>query len=126
MIRRPWNQNKRFAASIPVDEVRRLRSFLSLAAEETAWRVVIVDSADELAGPAANALLKSLEEPPAPIDLLAGFIRTRPLTANHSFALPADDRTGKLGPEDPLCTLPLVMHSVLPTRTRSMKINGRG
>jgi len=65
VIRRPWNQkDKRFAASIPIDEVRRLRGFLSLAAEAAAWRVVIVDSADELAGPAANALLKSLEEPP--------------------------------------------------------------
>lgn len=65
VIRRPWNQkDKRFAATIPVDEVRRLRGFLSLAAEENTWRVVIVDSADELAGPAANALLKSLEEPP--------------------------------------------------------------
>ncbi len=66
LIRRPWLlKEKRFAASIPVDEVRRIRSFLQLAAEQTAWRIVIVDSADELAGPAANALLKSLEEPPA-------------------------------------------------------------
>jgi DNA polymerase III subunit delta' len=65
VIRRPWNhKDKRFAASIPIDEVRRLRNFLSHSAEATAWRVVIVDSADELAGPAANALLKSLEEPP--------------------------------------------------------------
>ncbi len=65
VIRRPWlHKEKRLAASIPVDEVRRLRSFLALTAEETAWRIVIVDSADELAGPAANALLKSLEEPP--------------------------------------------------------------
>jgi DNA polymerase III subunit delta' len=65
VIRRPWNhKDKRFAASIPVDEVRRLRNFLAMAAEADAWRIVIVDSADELAGPAANALLKSLEEPP--------------------------------------------------------------
>jgi DNA polymerase III subunit delta' len=65
VLRRPWNhKDKRFAASIPVDEVRRLRNFLSHSAEENAWRIVIVDSADELAGPAANALLKSLEEPP--------------------------------------------------------------
>jgi DNA polymerase III subunit delta' len=65
VIRRPWlHKEKRLAASIPVDEVRRLRSFLLLAAEADAWRVVIVDRADELAGPAANALLKSLEEPP--------------------------------------------------------------
>ena len=66
VLRRPWqHKEKRFAASIPVDEVRRLRGFMSMSAEEAAWRVVIVDSADDLAGPAANALLKSLEEPPA-------------------------------------------------------------
>ncbi len=65
VIRRPYLiKDKRFAASIPVDEVRRLRQFLSLSAEAGAWRIVIVDSADELNIAAANALLKSLEEPP--------------------------------------------------------------
>jgi DNA polymerase III subunit delta' len=65
VLRRPYDaRSKRFAASIPVDEVRRLRSFLGLTAEGGGWRVVIVDSADELNANAANALLKSLEEPP--------------------------------------------------------------
>ena len=65
VIRRAWDQKaKRFAASISVDEVRRLRSFLQLSAEQDGWRVVIADSADELNVNAANALLKSLEEPP--------------------------------------------------------------
>ena len=66
LLRRPYDSKaKRFAASIPIDEVRRLRSFLGLTAGEGAWRVVLVDSADELNPSAANALLKSLEEPPA-------------------------------------------------------------
>ncbi len=66
VIRRPWDDKaKRFAASIPVDEVRKLRTFLSHSAAEAAWRVVIVDEANELNVNAANALLKSLEEPPA-------------------------------------------------------------
>ncbi len=66
VLRRPYDvRAKRFAASIPVDEVRRLRSFLGLTSGEGAWRVVVVDSADELNPNAANALLKSLEEPPA-------------------------------------------------------------
>lgn len=65
VIRRSYNtKDKRFQATIPVDEVRRLRQFLSLSADAGAWRVVIVDSADELNPAAANALLKSLEEPP--------------------------------------------------------------
>jgi DNA polymerase-3 subunit delta' len=65
VLRRSYDpRSRRFAASIPVDEVRRLRSFLGLTADEGAWRVVIVDPADELNASAANALLKSLEEPP--------------------------------------------------------------
>ncbi len=66
VLRRPYDtKTKRFATTIPVDEVRRLRSFLSHRAGAGHWRVVIVDSADELNVNAANALLKSLEEPPA-------------------------------------------------------------
>jgi len=65
VLRRPYDEKgKRFAASIPIDEVRRLRSFLSHRAGEEAWRVVIVDEANDLNVNAANALLKSLEEPP--------------------------------------------------------------
>ena len=100
VIRRPWNQkDKRFAASIPIDEVRRLRSFLSLAAEETAWRVVIVDSADDLAGPAANALLKSLEEPPARmVFMLVSSEPGRLLPTIRSRCRTID--LAKLGPDD--------------------------
>jgi DNA polymerase-3 subunit delta' len=65
VIRRPWDDKaKRFATSIPVDEVRKLRAFLGHSAAQAAWRVVIVDEANELNVNAANALLKSLEEPP--------------------------------------------------------------
>lgn len=65
VVRRPYDEKgKRFAATIPVDEVRRLRSFLSHSTAHDGWRVVIVDEANELNVNAANALLKSLEEPP--------------------------------------------------------------
>ncbi|MBO0739912.1 MAG: DNA polymerase III subunit delta' [Hyphomicrobiaceae bacterium] len=66
VLRRPYDvRSKRHAASIPVDEVRRLKAFLGLTAADGAWRVVIVDAADQLNVNAANALLKSLEEPPS-------------------------------------------------------------
>jgi DNA polymerase III subunit delta' len=66
VLRRPWDQkNKRHMTIISVDEVRRLRNFTSHTAGDNAWRCVIVDTADELNIAAANALLKSLEEPPA-------------------------------------------------------------
>lgn len=65
VIRRPWEPKlKRFVTAIPVDEVRRIKTFLAHSAGASAWRVVIVDQADELNVNAANALLKSLEEPP--------------------------------------------------------------
>ncbi len=71
IIRRPYSmKDKRFAANIPVDEVRKLRGFLAHTAGGNAsagaavQRVVIVDQADELNISSANALLKSLEEPP--------------------------------------------------------------
>ena len=49
---------------IGVDAVRAASRFLSLTAGEAGWRVVILDSADELNANGANALLKVLEEPP--------------------------------------------------------------
>lgn len=65
LIRRPWSrENKRLATVITVDEVRRLKGFLQHSAGEGAYRVVILDRAEEMNTAAANALLKSLEEPP--------------------------------------------------------------
>jgi DNA polymerase-3 subunit delta' len=65
VLRRPYDpQRKRVLSVISVDEVRRLRAFLGHTVGAEGWRVVIVDSADELNPNAANALLKSLEEPP--------------------------------------------------------------
>ncbi|MBL0849165.1 MAG: DNA polymerase III subunit delta' [Candidatus Liberibacter ctenarytainae] len=49
---------------ITVDEIRRIRHFLSLTADKGHWRIVMIDPADGMNHNAANALLKSLEEPP--------------------------------------------------------------
>ncbi len=50
---------------IVVDDVRGIGEFLALTPAEGGWRVVVVDSADEMNRNAANAILKALEEPPA-------------------------------------------------------------
>lgn len=64
VLRRPYDfKTKKLKSEITVDEVRRLKGFLAMGAGE-GWRVVIVDPVDELNTNAANALLKSLEEPP--------------------------------------------------------------
>ncbi|HEX4180013.1 MAG TPA: DNA polymerase III subunit delta' [Caulobacteraceae bacterium] len=49
---------------IPVDDARRLPEFFSKAPGSAPWRVAIVDSVDDMNSNAANALLKTLEEPP--------------------------------------------------------------
>jgi DNA polymerase-3 subunit delta' len=53
------------ARNISVDQVRELGEFMGLTAALSPWRVAVIDTADDLEGPAANALLKILEEPPA-------------------------------------------------------------
>ncbi len=50
---------------IPVDDARRLSEFFSKSPASAPHRVAIVDAADDLNVNAANALLKTLEEPPA-------------------------------------------------------------
>lgn len=51
--------------SIPIDEIRALQHRLTTRPTLGSRRVVIIDPADHLEKSACNALLKSLEEPPA-------------------------------------------------------------
>lgn len=65
VVRRAWDTStKKFRQTIAIDEVRALRHFLQRTAV-TPWRVVVVDAADDLNPNSANAMLKSLEEPPS-------------------------------------------------------------
>lgn len=52
------------ARNINVEQVRRLGEFIGMAPAMSAWRVIIIDSIDDMEASAANALLKILEEPP--------------------------------------------------------------
>lgn len=51
--------------SISVDAVRELEHFMSLKMVGSSWRVAIIEDAQYLTQEAQNALLKTLEEPPA-------------------------------------------------------------
>jgi DNA polymerase-3 subunit delta' len=51
--------------NIPVEEVRDLSEFFSKSPAASPYRVAIIDTANDLNTGAANALLKTLEEPPA-------------------------------------------------------------
>lgn len=52
------------ASGISIDQVRALQPLLQSTPALSPWRAIVVDSIDDLARAAANALLKSLEEPP--------------------------------------------------------------
>ncbi len=67
-------------ARIKVDAVRELRSALSLVANERGRRVALIPEADKLRAEPANALLKTLEEPPPGAVLI--------LVASSANALP--------------------------------------
>ena len=65
VTRRSFDEKRKiFRASIRVDEIRRLNSFFSLSVSDGGSRVAIIDCVDDLNINAANALLKTLEEPP--------------------------------------------------------------
>jgi DNA polymerase-3 subunit delta' len=51
--------------SLTIDTIRALSSDLSLRPMEGRWRVAIVEDAETMQEPAANAFLKTLEEPPS-------------------------------------------------------------
>ncbi len=50
---------------IPVDAIRALAEFASKTAQQGAWRVILIDPAEAMNTNAANAFLKTLEEPGA-------------------------------------------------------------
>jgi len=63
MVLERWSEASPTRKSIPVDEARRLPEFFSKAPAIADYRVAIIDAADDLNVNAANAVLKTLEEP---------------------------------------------------------------
>jgi DNA polymerase-3 subunit delta' len=59
------DKTKDYARNIAVDQVRSLSRLFATSPTFSPWRIVIIDAADDMERPAANALLKLLEEPPA-------------------------------------------------------------
>ena len=48
---------------ISIDQIRELRRYLSLSSHSSPYKIAIIDEAEKMKAPAANALLKTLEEP---------------------------------------------------------------
>lgn len=70
VLKRPWDDKGKLKSSVTVTEVRRLGEFFGLKSASGGWRIALIDSADDMNPNAANALLKSLEEPPARATLI--------------------------------------------------------
>jgi DNA polymerase-3 subunit delta' len=65
LIRRPVDDSGKVKAEIPAETVRALSEFFALRPAMGGWRVAIIDALDELNRFGLNAILKTLEEPPA-------------------------------------------------------------
>ncbi len=52
------------ARNITVDQIRGIQPLFATTPSMSDWRAVVIDALDDLERPAANALLKNLEEPP--------------------------------------------------------------
>ena len=99
-VRRSINpRTDKLRNEIVVDDVRDAMRFLTKTAADGGWRIVIVDPVDEMNRNAANALLKSLEEPPGKclfllVNHVAGTVLPTIRSRCRILALSA------LGPED--------------------------
>lgn len=65
VLRRSLNDRGKPRREITVDDARELGHFFSLAPAEGGMRVAVIDAVDDLNRNAANAILKTLEEPPS-------------------------------------------------------------
>lgn len=64
VIQRELNDKGKLAQDISVDQVRALTEFFTKMPALGGWRIGIIDAIDEANRNGANALLKTLEEPP--------------------------------------------------------------
>ena len=79
------NREGKLRSEIVIDQIRGVCERLTLASQLGGWRIALIDPADVLNAAAGNALLKTLEEPPAAALLI--------LLADHPERLPATVRS---------------------------------
>ena len=108
-------KRKRERTEIVVDDTRAIAAFLRLTPAEGGWRIVVVDTADEMNRNAANAVLKILEEPPSRALLIL-------VSDNPGRLLPTiRSRCRRL----PLRQAACLSHSKSPNRRRNYSLRSR-
>ena len=65
LARQAKDKAKELSRNITIEQVRELKTRLHFSLSLGEWRVIIVDAIDDMEPSASNALLKTLEEPPA-------------------------------------------------------------
>lgn len=58
-------KTQKFKTGILIDDIRDVMHFFNQTSQDNGWRIVIIDPAEDMNRSAANAILKTLEEPPA-------------------------------------------------------------
>ena len=86
--------------AILIDQIRELRGDLHLRPFEAPRRAYLIREAETMGRDAANALLKSLEEPPEYARLRARLPRPRAAAADHRQPLPAHPLPHAVGGRD--------------------------
>lgn len=64
LVRIPVDDRGKAKTEIPVDTIRELSRFFAMSPAMGGWRIGVIDALGELNRNSANALLKTLEEPP--------------------------------------------------------------
>ena len=77
------------ASNNSVDQVRELRENVKYTPAHSRYKIYIIDEVHMLSTPAFNALLKTLEEPPAHVLFMFATTEPHKIPDHHSFALPA-------------------------------------
>jgi DNA polymerase III subunit delta' len=67
--------------SIKIEQIRELERSIAFKPYEARWRVILIDGAEQLTRDAANALLKTLEEPPPWTVIVLSAVTTETLPA---------------------------------------------
>lgn len=106
--RLPKDTGGELARSISIAQVRGLQSLFVTTPSLSPRRVVVIDAIDDLERPAANALLKNLEEPPAgTLFLLVSHAPGRLLPTIRSRC-----RTLRFGPIDDAAMAAVIAHAL--------------
>ena len=84
----PPEKNPKGPLGLRIEDIRELERLAALHPAEAAWKVFIVDDADRMTGPAPQAILKTLEEPPARTVIVLVLSPLRRVARDRALPLP--------------------------------------